>query len=282
MNAEYLEKLDRVKLQSSTTALKSVNKLALPKVVEISDKSFSGLGPKIHRDACKKLDKLKEKYGDQLTHLVALSVREIWFSLFQGASSVALMIAEGEMGDSDHTQNLATAEGYGENEGIAWTLYGHLAETPASHQQTAIQDYGLFKGRPSIYDILDAAALYWFAQAGASYRAGNVEGAFDWIAEAYEASLLALIDPVSSDLVMEAHSARAALGAKKMLSNNTKQKEKLAVRGCWDAWHKSPEKYKSKAAFARDMRDKFESLESQPVIENWCRIWAKEAKTSAS
>lgn len=67
------------------------------------------------------------------------------------------------------------------------------------------------------------------------------------------------------------------------LKNDPKQKDKAVVRECWDEWQKMPfnpdgtKKYKGKAAFARDMRDKFPNLESQPVIEGWCRAWERKA-----
>lgn len=57
--------------------------------------------------------------------------------------------------------------------------------------------------------------------------------------------------------------------------NDPKQKDKAMVRECWDAWQQHPDNYKGKAAFARDMRDKFPNLESQPVIEGWCRAWER-------
>ena len=57
-----------------------------------------------------------------------------------------------------------------------------------------------------------------------------------------------------------------------------KQADKANVRECWADWQKKPDRYKSKAAFARDMRDKFPNLESQPVIEGWCRGWERESR----
>ena len=55
-----------------------------------------------------------------------------------------------------------------------------------------------------------------------------------------------------------------------------KQGAKQQAKECWDAWQKKPAQYKSKSAFARDMLDKFESLESQRVIERWCKEWESE------
>ena len=70
---------------------------------------------------------------------------------------------------------------------------------------------------------------------------------------------------------------RARLAVAKKLAKDPKQKDKVLVRECWDAWKNEPDRYKGKAAFARDMRDKFPNLESQPVIEGWCRTWERES-----
>lgn len=61
-----------------------------------------------------------------------------------------------------------------------------------------------------------------------------------------------------------------------------KQAAKALVRECWDEWQEQPDRYKGKAAFARDMLDKsldakgMPVLESQPVIERWCREWERQ------
>lgn len=71
----------------------------------------------------------------------------------------------------------------------------------------------------------------------------------------------------------------AKKGAVAMLAKSPKQKEKELVRDCWNDWQKQPIRYKGKAAFARDMREKFPNLDSQPVIERWCREWNAEKVT---
>lgn len=55
-----------------------------------------------------------------------------------------------------------------------------------------------------------------------------------------------------------------------------KKIEKTFVNECWQEWRENLSKYKSKAAFARDMLTKCESLTSQKIIEDWCREWEKE------
>lgn len=55
-----------------------------------------------------------------------------------------------------------------------------------------------------------------------------------------------------------------------------KQLDKVLIRECWDEWQKKPDRYEGKAAFARDMLDKFPTLKSQPVIAGWCKKWESE------
>jgi 3-mercaptopyruvate sulfurtransferase SseA len=74
----------------------------------------------------------------------------------------------------------------------------------------------------------------------------------------------------------EARSNLAKTGAQAKLAVDPKQRDKAVVRECWGKWQEQPGRYKGKAAFARDMRDKFPNLESQPVIEGWCRAWERE------
>ena len=93
--------------------------------------------------------------------------------------------------DNDHMQKYATAEGYGEIEGIAWTLYNHLSDLSETKEQATFRDGTPFSERLSIGEILECAALYWFAAAATSCRAGDVEGAFDWLSEAQDALSLA-------------------------------------------------------------------------------------------
>ncbi|MES2102755.1 MAG: hypothetical protein V4634_01955 [Pseudomonadota bacterium] len=70
----------------------------------------------------------------------------------------------------------------------------------------------------------------------------------------------------------------AQKGAAVKLENDPKQKEKAHVLECWKIWQALKPKeqkirYKSKAAFARDMLTKYENLDSAAVIERWCREW---------
>ncbi|MDR6537292.1 hypothetical protein [Variovorax soli] len=68
-------------------------------------------------------------------------------------------------------------------------------------------------------------------------------------------------------------SMKAKLLAKRRLEADPKQGAKKQVRELWDLWQKDPSRYRGKAAFARDMLEKFESLTNQRVIERWCQSW---------
>jgi hypothetical protein len=70
----------------------------------------------------------------------------------------------------------------------------------------------------------------------------------------------------------------AKSGGKGRVAKDLRQGEKVLVRSCWEAWKKTPNKYKSNAEFARDMLEKCEHLTSNKVIEDWCREWEKEAQ----
>ena len=73
----------------------------------------------------------------------------------------------------------------------------------------------------------------------------------------------------------------ALLGAKARLAKNAKaiaqQTAKENVRARWEEWRAKPSNYSSKAAFARDMLDKYEALTNQNVIVRWCGDWDRQS-----
>lgn len=73
----------------------------------------------------------------------------------------------------------------------------------------------------------------------------------------------------------QAKSELAKFAVQSKLAADPKQIEKKFVYQCWQDWQKKPDSYNGKAAFARDMLAKYETLTSQPVIEGWCRDWGK-------
>ena len=283
MDEDFLAKHDRARIQCRANALRSVNKMNLPKVVAISNDSFSGLGLKTTRDACKDLERLREAHGDRLPHLIGLSLRETWFALFDASGYIGSMMAEGGVADNDYTQKLATAEGYGENEGIAWTLYNHLSDLVESDEQATFRDGTPFEERLSLGDILNGAAMYWFAAAATSHRAGDIEGAFDWLSEAQDALSLAngnhMWDEgakLERESAVEKNSADAFNAARTALAKAAAQARHSETRNMkadvfeWLDTHMV--EFKSMDAAAQAI------IKQQPVVFRTARDWVGEWK----
>ncbi len=70
-------------------------------------------------------------------------------------------------------------------------------------------------------------------------------------------------------------SDRAKIAVVAKLVKDPKQAAKEFVKYCWLVWQEEPEKYGSKAAFARVMlKEKAcSSLTNTEVISKWCRTW---------
>jgi hypothetical protein len=269
MNEEELFAVhERSCIQCSINALESVNKMQLPKIIAISEDSFSGLGFKTSRQACKYLKSLRDKHGDDLPFLIGLSVRQAWFALFKDSGYIALMMAEKAMGNGDYMQKLATVEGYGEIEGIARTLYDNLSQLDEDKQQAALRDETPFKLRQSLMDILEGAALYWFATAAISRRAGDIDDALDWLNEASDALLLAhgeIMFDASVDEVGDATAARTALGKTGARARHT---ENRAMKTDVFAWlDTNMPNFKSMDAAAQA------AIKQQPIAFRTARDW---------
>ena len=76
--------------------------------------------------------------------------------------------------------------------------------------------------------------------------------------------------------VTHSRQIKARRAALKKLGNDPKQADKAQVRECWELWQKEPKRYRWKTTFARDMMEKYPSLESTDVIARWCREWEAE------
>ena len=103
---------------------------------------------------------------------------------------------------------------------------------------------------------------------------GNPYKAIPWLSAAYAALFEATCQ--AWDLFGNAQ-ARARAGGAERHRRDPKQADKNFVFECYKEWKSRPERYKSKAAFARDMLDKCEHLESQKKIEDWIRLWDRQS-----
>lgn len=117
-----------------------------------------------------------------------------------------------------------------------------------------------------LVQILYIATAYC-AQAQMAYETGNESMAWSLIADANYWHGILYIDGGNKSYI------QASSGGQARWKADPKSKEKDFVFERWKSWQANPSQYKSQAKFARDMLDKCEHLESQKVIEDWCRAW---------
>lgn len=113
-------------------------------------------------------------------------------------------------------------------------------------------------------------ALFWYTQ---------------WVSEAVKLSvpwteareMVRAVQAQSEAAYRSKQSERAK--ARYSQDRDGKQAAKAQVKEWWERWQREPDLYRSVAAFARAMLDKYpDSLTSQPVIEQWVRDWRSEAR----
>ncbi|HZV97494.1 MAG TPA: hypothetical protein VFF74_00750 [Methylophilaceae bacterium] len=113
-------------------------------------------------------------------------------------------------------------------------------------------------------------------QAMTSEKAGSHDIAWSYASDAqYWAGILrANLAQKSEPSPLSTNAIKAAL---KRWDQDPKKQEKLFIYDCWTVWQEEPERYKSKAAFARAMLSSpnIKHLTSQKKIEDWCREWEK-------
>lgn len=105
------------------------------------------------------------------------------------------------------------------------------------------------------------------------------EGALYQLGLVWEFALLARWNN-HMDMAMhfEAESGRQKMvrAAKAKHSKDPRQHTKLLVRDLWDQWARSPSRYPSIAAFARDMCEKWpDHVVSEVVVARWVREWRR-------
>lgn len=127
------------------------------------------------------------------------------------------------------------------------------------------------------YQPMWAISLVFFNQADALMQKSNVAETLDKVAEAFLANGYhdyMLWHEIGGE---DDYASRQRSNVRKKLDADPKQIAKKFVKDCWLTWQEEPERYKSKAAFAKDMlkQEQCKSLESQVKITDWCREWEK-------
>ena len=88
------------------------------------------------------------------------------------------------------------------------------------------------------------------------------------------------IRQIEAKVLKDSKRAMAKSGAEAKRDRSPKTRAKQQVKECWVIWRSAPQRYKSAAAFARDMLSKYEELENPDVIRRWCREWQDQAAST--
>ena len=277
------------------TGLETVNKMDLAKQITINDDSFSGLGLKTVRIAQDELDRLSDTYGENLPHLIGLSLREVWFAISFGSCVFADLQAHDLPFDRQIMPDWCTTDGYAKNKQIASQLFGFLGAENESQQQSTFRDGTPFQTRLPRNDIFKGAVLYWFAAAATAFRAGDVEAGSDWLNEAQTALQLAYGDAMWDEgaeferntanethdaALKEARASQAKAEAHIEIFKNARRKgadvihlENRAMKTAVFAWLDSSPQFPSNEAAARAI------IKQQPITHGTARDWFKNWKT---
>ena len=97
--------------QSKKLAWETVQQLNLPNAVELNSPHVFGrvFGHYMPNKITTYFDSLLEKYGENLPALVALAIREYWFSCHAASCYIRLCIESGDIPDSPVTRDLSSA-----------------------------------------------------------------------------------------------------------------------------------------------------------------------------
>ncbi len=150
---------------------------------------------------------------------------------------------------------------------LAWAVFSspRHEERPDEGVRNVFRELFLFNALREIDDALIRIALDDREAVVAAVEASNALS---------NAVAIASVDEQRAD----ARRQLAYEGAIEKLRRDPKQREKAFVRECWEKWQQKLDAYRSKAAFARDMLNKCEHLESAKKIEDWCRQWEASRK----
>lgn len=186
---------ERALKDAKADAAAYVANASLPDEILISEASLLGIGRRGEHTATRALKQLQADCGAHLPEVIALAVRMTAYSLALGAAYIQRGQVAGLIGKNEYTDTLATVEGHGEIEGIAWSLYDRL------HDNESIAELGALRSAINAVDIqkvrvvvMTASALNAFSVAAAEIRAGELQRGLDKLGEAFDAMALAEFD----------------------------------------------------------------------------------------
>ncbi|MDN6883909.1 hypothetical protein QMO14_09905 [Variovorax sp. CAN2819] len=168
--------------EAAKLATAAVLAMRLPTEIEPPSK-FDFLGPRANRQASKVRERLVEGHGANLSFLVALALREMWFACWNAAYYMKRMADAGQRS----AEKLWTAEGYAKADGWTYTLFNELSNIKPSPGRLPLLDGTPYKTPQNQTDLLLGISMYWFLKADEANQRKNSLEASDCLDEAYEA-----------------------------------------------------------------------------------------------
>ncbi|WP_175692936.1 hypothetical protein [Burkholderia ambifaria] len=145
--------------------------------------------------------------------------------------------------------------------GLIWKIFGQLDEVNHNKEFEELLRFAfLFSCLKMIENAIIASML---AGDGLIYSILSAANAFS------NAQALA----VDGQHLKKARREIAYRAAIERHRKDPKQLAKAKVKELWEMWRNDSSRYPSKAAFARDMINKFDELKSSKKIEDWVRAW---------
>jgi len=275
---DFYEAHKRATAKADQSAMTIVIEMDLPKEYQFHEDHFGGLNGKIKNKAKDVLRKLKEGNGERTGYLLGIAKREVSFALLSSSEYIRIMKEAHHMGSNKYTERLSTPQGYGDENGVAATLYDHLANIEESSAQAEFRKGTPFESRCSPRDLLLASSIHFFAAASECHRNAEIEVAHDWIHEAYDAL------EIECGIRMWDFSEAEALGGEKSLNKArselarnaamARHREHHAMKADLFSWlEKNMKNYESVDAAAED------AMRLMPVkfrtAGKWITQWKK-------
>ena len=222
-------------IDAKQIALEHVQASGLPDKVIIDESSLSGIGRRAEKIAISILHQLKADCVDSLPEVVALAARMSLYTMAEGAAYMALGQAAGFLGKNDYVDRMCVPEGYGENEGVAWTLYNGLHEMAPMPDMAKLREIAEFDLGIIRIVVLEAAALYWFSKAATAFKSGDFDAGLEFQAEAFDALALAGFDR-GWDAALENKAEESPVTSFARLGADGRHRENRAMREQVFSW----------------------------------------------
>lgn len=186
---EIMQKEKEHRKLTAKLAIEKVREMHLPSEIDPAT-TIPGLGSKAERLYQKILSKLVEQHGPKLPKTISLALHEYWLECWRCALYMQSGIDDRSMNDNDLTRAMATASGYADHEGWAYTLYNGFADLePSEERREGIKQ---LTGHEiiSTTTALNCMTIYWLSEASSQMKKGQIESACNLMHEAYDAITL--------------------------------------------------------------------------------------------